>query len=119
MSFATQDGFHWRESPHQADLFHINPHRKAYTYFYEDLPIARIEPSGRGLIARFSSSLLDTPGRPVAVSSVPRGKIFVENWIRPRQTAVIAACRQAQIADQIGMASMLSGPSRPENSASL
>lgn len=114
-----QDGFHWQESPHQADLFHINPHRKVYTYFYEDLPIACIEPSGRGLVAKFTSSLLETPGRAVSVPSVPRGKSFVQNWVRPRQSAVILAWRQAQITEQMGMPTQIGGPPRPEYAAGL
>ncbi len=119
MSFSMHQGFHWRETPHQGDLFQINPHRKVYTYFYDDLAIAKIEPHDRGLAVRFVADGVDDPGRPVAVPSVPRGKTFVQNWILPRQMQVIAACRFAQMMEDMPSFGPGVMPSHPENTASL
>ncbi len=90
-------GFDWRERQHDADPFHINPHRKVHTLYFDDHPIASIEPSGRGLVVRFLSSVLDTPGRPIAVPTVPRGKTFVQNWVRPRLAQVVSVSHYARL----------------------
>lgn len=90
MPTALDNGFRWRTDPHHHDPFHINSHRKVHTLYYLDTPIACIEPSGRGLIARFLAHHFETPERPVAVVSVQKGKCFVQNWVRPRQSAVMA-----------------------------
>lgn len=89
--------FRWRERPHEADPFGINPHRKVHTLYFDDHPLACVEPSGRGLVARFLSCGIDTPGRPVAVPTVQRGKAFVQNWIRPRQAQVICWHRRLEM----------------------
>lgn len=96
--------FHWRESAHLGDVFHINPNRKVYTCYYDAYPLARIEPRGRGLVAHFTEHVLDSPGRPVAVPTVARGKAFVQNWIRTRQHAVISTCQSGKAAHRDGVA---------------
>jgi hypothetical protein len=94
--------FYWRESPHDGDPFKVNPHRTAHTLYYAHHPIARIEPSGLGLAARFLDQTIDTPGRAVAVPTVKRGKVFVENWIRARETSVVAAYQEQQFSFSSG-----------------
>ncbi|WP_334177623.1 hypothetical protein [Pseudoxanthomonas sp.] len=89
--------FSWRERPHEADPFGINTHRKVHTLYFDDVPLACIEPSGRGLIARFLPCGIDTPGRPVAVPTVQRGKAFVQNWIQPRQAQVVYSCSRTEM----------------------
>lgn len=92
MSTSLTSGFHWRESRHQSNPFKVNLHRTAHTLYYGHHEVARIEPSGKGLVVHFLNQAFDTPGRPVAVHTVRRGKTFVENWIAAREDAVIAAC---------------------------
>ncbi|WFC42304.1 hypothetical protein [Pseudoxanthomonas sp. SE1] len=72
MSFSMQQGFHWRETPHQSDLFQINPHRKVYSYFYEDyIPPGSCTPSPAKLTSVASSTdhrfqnCSPSPARPV------------------------------------------------------
>ena len=91
--------FNWRERQHDADPFGVNPHRKVHTLYFDEHPIASIEPSGRGLAVRFLSPALESPGRPVEVPTVPRGKTFVQNWVRPREAQVLAACGYAAMQD--------------------
>lgn len=88
--------FYWREIPHDGDLFKVNPHRTAHTLYCAQHPIARIQPSGLRLAVHFLDQTIDTPGRPVAVPTVKRGKVFVENWIGAREASVIAAYQAHQ-----------------------
>lgn len=96
MNTSLASNFHWRESPHDGDPFKVNPHRTAHTLYYAHHPIARIEPSGLRLAVRFLDQTIDNPGRAVAVPTVKRGKVFVENWIRAREVSVVAALQDHQ-----------------------
>ena len=93
-------GFCWHTHPHDHDPFHLNPHRKAHTLYYLATPIACVEPSGRGLVVRFLAHHFETPERPVAVVSVRRGKCFIQNWLCPRQQAVVAGCHRQALSPQ-------------------